>query len=64
MQSKKVIIMNYKKILKQIAQENNVSTEYVENEMKKAISGAGYDIPVKLFVELCAISVKKTINSK
>ena len=53
--------MNYKKILKQIAQENNVSTE---NEMKKAISGAGYDIPVKLFVELCAISVKKTINSK
>lgn len=39
MQSKEVIIMNYKKILKQIAQENNVSTEYVENEMKKAISG-------------------------
>lgn len=56
--------MNYKKILKQIAQENNVSTEYVENEMKKAIAVAGYDIPVKLFVELCAISVKKTINSK
>ena len=56
--------MNYKKILKQIAQDNNVSTEYVENEMKKAISGAGYDIPVKLFVELCANSVKKTINSK
>ena len=56
--------MNYKKILKQIAQENNVSTEYVENEMKKAISGAGYDMPVKLFEELCAISVKKTINSK
>lgn len=31
--------MNYKKILKQIAQENNVSTEYVENEMKKQFQG-------------------------
>ena len=56
--------MNYEKIIKQIARENNVSSKCVENEMKKAIAGAGYDIPVKLFVELCAISVEKTINSK
>ena len=54
--------MTYKKMLKQLAQKENVSEKEIEREMQAAIRHAGYDCSVKEFIETAACLVKeKTI---
>lgn len=53
--------MRYQRLLKQVAQENNITPEKVENEMRKALQIAGYDIEPAIFIALAASKAKKTI---
>ena len=54
-------LMQYQRLLEQVAQENNTTPEKVENEMRKALQIAGYDIEPAIFIALAASKVKKTI---
>ena len=57
--------MNYNKILRQIADRENISVKEVENEMRIAIKMAGLDCSPKEFIETTARLVKeRTIYSK
>ena len=51
--------MNYNKILKQIAVKENISEKEIENEMKKAITMAGYDCSVQEFIEMSVKLLEK-----
>ena len=53
--------MQYQRLLEQVAQENNTTPEKVENELRKALQIAGYDIEPAIFIALAASRVKKTI---
>lgn len=53
--------MRYQRLLEQVAKENNTAPEKVENEMRKALQFAGYDIEPAVFIALAASKVKKTI---
>lgn len=53
--------MRYQRLLEQVAKENNTTPEKVENEMRKALKAAGYDIEPAVFIALAASKVKKTI---
>ena len=53
--------MRYQRLLEQVAKENNITPEEVENEMRKALQIAGYDIEPAVFIALAARKVKKTI---
>ncbi|MBR5273248.1 MAG: hypothetical protein IKU25_07670 [Clostridia bacterium] len=50
--------MRYNKILRQIAESENVSVEEVEREMKIAIAAAGLDCSVEEFIEKAASLAK------
>lgn len=50
--------MKYRKILKQIAHENNISKKEVEKEMKLALRLAGMECSVKQFVEDTKYAIK------
>lgn len=54
-------LMRYQRLLEQVAKENNTTPEEVENEMRKALQIAGYDIEPKIFIALAASKAKKTI---
>lgn len=54
-------LMRYQILLEQVAKENNTTTEKVENEMRKALQIAGYDIDPAIFIALAASKAKKTI---
>ncbi len=53
--------MRYKKLLEQVAKENNITPEAVEKEMREALKASGYDIEPAVFIALAASKVKKTI---
>lgn len=53
--------MRYQILLEQVAKENHTTTEKVENEMRKALQIAGYDIDPAIFIALAASKAKKTI---
>lgn len=53
--------MRYQRLLEQVAKDNNTTPEEVENEMRKALQIAGYDIEPKIFIALAASKAKKTI---
>lgn len=53
--------MRYQILLEQVAKENNTTTEKFENEMRKSLQIAGYDIEPSIFIALAASNVKKTI---
>lgn len=53
--------MRYQRLLEQVAKDNNTTPEKVENEMRKAIQEAGYDIEPAIFIALAASKAKKTI---
>ena len=53
--------MRYQRLLEQVAKENNTTPEKIENEMRKALQIAGYDIEPAIFIALAASKVKKTI---
>ena len=54
-------LMRYQRLLEQVAKENNTTPEEVENEMRKALQIAGYDIEPAIFIALAASKAKKTI---
>lgn len=54
-------LMRYQILLEQVAKENHTTTEKVENEMRKALQIAGYDIDPAIFIALAASKAKKTI---
>lgn len=56
--------MRYQRLLEQVAKENNTTPEEVENEMRKALQIAGYDIEPSIFIALAASKAKKTIYRK
>lgn len=53
--------MRYQRLLEQVAKDNNTTPKEVENEMRKALQIAGYDIEPAIFIALAASKVKKTI---
>lgn len=53
--------MRYQRLLEQVAKESNTTPEKVENEMRKTLQIAGYDIEPEIFIALAASKVKKTI---
>lgn len=54
--------MEYEKILKIIALENNTTSEEVDKEIKAAIKSAGLDMPPELFIALTAAKIKNDMN--
>ncbi|MBQ6381401.1 MAG: hypothetical protein IJJ41_07385 [Clostridia bacterium] len=57
--------MNYQKLLKKIAKENNTTPQEVDKEMRLAIQAAGYDISPELFIALAAAKVQsEMMNGK
>ena len=56
--------MNYKKILKEIADREQISPKEVEEEMTKALRLAGLNCSVKAFLQTTTALIKeKTIYS-
>lgn len=53
--------MRYQRLLEHVAKKNNTTPEKVENEMRKALQTAGYDIEPEMFIALAASKAKKTI---
>lgn len=53
--------MRYQRLLEQVAKDNNTTPKEVENEMRKALQIAGYDIEPEIFIALAASKAKKTI---
>lgn len=53
--------MRYQRLLEHVAKENNTTPKEVENEMRKALQTAGYDIDPEIFIALAASKAKKTI---
>lgn len=54
--------MEYKQMLKQLANKENVSEKEIEREMQAAIKCAGQDCSVKEFIEITSNLIqKKTI---
>lgn len=53
--------MRYQRLLEHVAKENNTTPKEVENEMRKALQTAGYDIEPEIFIALAANKAKKTI---
>lgn len=53
--------MRYQRLLEQVAKDNSTTPKEVENEMRKALQIAGYDIEPAIFIALAASKVKKTI---
>lgn len=53
--------MRFQRLLEHIAKENNTTPKKVENEMRKALQTAGYDIETEIFIALAASKAKKTI---
>lgn len=53
--------MRYQRLLEQVAKDNNTTPKEVENEMRKALQIAWYDIEPAIFIALAASKVKKTI---
>ncbi len=51
--------MRYQKLLEKVAKENNTPPEKVENEMRKALQIAGYDIEPEIFIALAASKAKR-----
>ena len=53
--------MNYKKILRKIAEKEHISTKEVEREMAAALKAAGITCSVKSFLENTSKSIKKRL---
>lgn len=53
--------MRYQRLLEHVAKENNTTPKKVENEMRKALQTAGYDIEPEIFIALASSNAKKTI---
>ena len=57
--------MNYNKMLKQLALQENVSVKEIKREMQKALRCAGLNCSAKNFIKSTADSLKRrTIYSK
>ena len=56
---KEVREMDYKKILRSVADEYNTTPEEVEKEIKDAIKSAGLNITPQLFIALVTAKIKK-----
>lgn len=54
--------MSYTKLLKMVANEHNTTPENVDEEMRRVIQSAGYDMEPESFVALMAAKVKKRTN--
>lgn len=54
-------LIRYQRLLEHVAKENNTTPKKVENEMRKALQTAGYDIEPEIFIALAASKTKKTI---
>ncbi len=55
--------MNYKMMLRVVAEEYNTTPKEVEDGIKEAIKAAGYDMSPQLFIALCAAKVKGEISN-
>lgn len=53
--------MNYKRILKTIAEKENVSVKEVENEMAAALTSAGITCSVQEFLEKATDILKRRL---
>lgn len=53
--------MDYRKILRQIAEKEHISVKEVEKEMADALKSAGIDCSVKEFIEATAKTVKSRL---
>ncbi len=53
--------MSYQKLLKQIARDNNITLEEVDNEIRRALQIAGYNIDPTVFIAIAVAKVEKTI---
>ena len=51
--------MTYKKIIKEIAKNNNTSKKEVETQMRSALKASGINISPELVIELIASKIKK-----
>ena len=54
--------MSYTKLLKMVANEHNTTPENVDEEMRRVIQSAGYDMEPESFAALMAAKVKKRTN--
>lgn len=54
--------MNYKNLIKQIAEIHNTTPNEVDTQIRKAIRDAGYDLEPKEFILMIMQKVKKQIN--
>lgn len=51
--------MTYKKILKKLSIKENIPEKEIENEIQKALSGAGLDCSAKEFIETISFFIEK-----
>ena len=51
--------MNYKRIIKQVAKQHNVSPDYVDLQIRSALKESGINITPELFIELVSNQAKK-----
>lgn len=51
--------MNYNKILRTLAERENVSVKEIENEMRAAIHSAGLHCSIKEFIKAAVLQIKK-----
>ncbi|MBR4762361.1 MAG: hypothetical protein IK086_06970 [Clostridia bacterium] len=51
--------MNYKKIIKKIAKNHNVSKKEVDNKIRAALKSSGINVSPEIIIEIIAAKVKK-----
>lgn len=51
--------MKYEKILKQLAEKENVTVKEIENEMQMSLNDTGLDCTPKEFIEIVSFFVNK-----